>query len=181
MKKHLFLIALLLGSSGLFAQKYMGRAIQVVFEASTALEQIEPVNNEVAGIIDAATGDVVFEVLIRSFKFNKALMQEHFNENYLESDRYPRALFKGKITGLNKTGFLKNGSYAVSVNGKLTIHGVTQSINIPASVKTDNGKLHVSAIFKIKPEDFNIGIPSLVRDKVAQVVTVRVNGILNKR
>jgi polyisoprenoid-binding protein YceI len=181
MKKQLFLIALLLGNTSLFAQKYLGRAVQVVFEASTSLEQIRPVNNEVAGIIDAATGDVVFEVLIRSFKFDKALMQEHFNENYLESDLYPKAVFKGKITDLRDVNFSKDGSYTVSVSGKLTIHGLTKSISIPASIKVDKGKLHVAASFNVRPADFNIEIPALVRNKVAESVGIKINGILNRK
>lgn len=181
MKRLFILLFFILGNKAVFAQQYLGRAIRVAFEASTPLEQIDPVNNEVAGVLDASTGDVVFEVLIRSFKFDKALMQEHFNENYLESDKYPQALFKGKIGDLSKVNFSKDGSYIVSVNGKLTIHGISRPITVPASIKVDNGKLITSALFKVKPEDFNIAIPSLVSNKVAKIITITVTGILNKR
>src|ERR1700748_3042919 len=114
MKKVILLAGLFCcGNSFLFAQKYLTRTGQVTFSATTPLETINPVNNESAGILDAATGDVVFESLVKGFKFKIALMQEHFNEEYLESDKYPKATFKGKITDIANVNFAKDGSNAV--------------------------------------------------------------------
>src|SRR5690606_29851446 len=104
--------------------KYLTRSGKVTFFSSTPLEAIEAFNNEAASVMDAKTGDIVFQVPIRSFKFENALMQEHFNENYLESSKYPKAEFKGKITDINKVNFSKDGTYNVTSKGNLTIHGV---------------------------------------------------------
>src|SRR5690242_16719248 len=123
MKKIMLLLALTAIVSGANAQKYMTRTGKVTFFSSTPVENIEAVNNEAAAAVDAATGDVVFQVPIQSFKFEKSLMQEHFNENYMESDKFPKAVFKGNI-GKGAVNFAKDGNYPVTAKGKLTIHGV---------------------------------------------------------
>ncbi len=179
MRKSLVVLLLLCTAPGLlYAQKYIGRALQMTLIASTPVEDIDPVHNEVAGVLDASSGNVVFEVLIKGFKFDKALMQEHFNENYMESDRYPKAVFKGKIADPGKINFTKNGHYMIQVTGALSIHGVTKNVSIPASVNVDGENLKVQAAFKVKPEDYNIKIPALVRNKVAKEVNVALTGLL---
>ncbi len=181
MKNLLLLIGCITLSGGtLFAQKFMARAAQVTFKASSPLEKINPVNNEASGILDAASGDVVFEVPIRAFKFEKALMEEHFNENYMESERYPKATFKGKIANAGTLNFDEPGSYTVTVDGELIIHGVSRKIIVPATISIQDWGLYVEADFKIKPTDFNIKIPALVSNKVAKIAEVTVSAKMKK-
>lgn len=181
-KRTLLLLALLwMGSPALFAQKYLTRTGQVSFLASTPLENINPVNNESAAIIDAATGDIIMETLIKGFKFRVALMQEHFNEEYMESDKFPKASFRGKIADLDKVNFSKDGTYQVHVSGKLTMHGVTRDVSMPASIKVNGNDITASSVFSVKPEDYRITIPSLVKDKIAKTVQINVNALLHKK
>lgn len=182
MKKVILLAGLLCSGTGmLFAQKYLTRTGQVSFLASTPLETINPVNNEAGGILDAASGDVVFEALVKGFKFKVALMQEHFNEEYLESDKYPKATFKGKITDISKVNFAKDGQYPVHVSGKMTIHGVTHDVTMPANVKVSGADITVTSELKITPEDYKVNITSLVRNKIAKVIQINVNALMHKR
>ena len=115
-------------SSSVFAQKYMTKNGKITFNSDAPMEKIEGKNNQVKVIIDATTGDLAFQVLITSFEFKQALMQEHFNENYMESPKYPNSLFKGKITNAKDVNFTKNGKYNAVVEGDLTIHGVTKKV-----------------------------------------------------
>ncbi|KAA5534842.1 YceI family protein [Taibaiella lutea] len=181
--KKIILLALVLWASGnmLFAQKYLTRTGQISFTASTPLETINPVNNESATILDGATGDVIVETLIKGFKFKITLMQEHFNEEYMESDKFPKASFRGKITDINKVDFAKDGTYQVHVNGKLTMHGVTRDISIPANIKVTGNDITVTSTFSVAPEDYQISIPSLVRNKIAKTVQISMNALLHKR
>lgn len=181
MKKLMFIA--LIGSISFVtqAQKLMTRTGQVSFFSSTPVENIEAVNNEMASIIDIKTGDVVFVVPIKSFRFDKALMQEHFNENYMESDQYPKADFKGKITNLNEVNFSKEGTYNVKVAGKLTMHGVVQDVTIPGTIIIKNGGATAKTKFMIKPADYKIKIPSVVASKIADQIEVTVNAILSQK
>src|SRR5215210_2804803 len=111
MKKYSLILATLFLATTAFSQRYMTRTGKVTFFSSTPLENIEAINNEMACAIDSKSGDVAFQVPIKSFKFEKALMQEHFNENYLESDKYPKAEFKGKVANIGSVNFAKDGSY----------------------------------------------------------------------
>ena len=124
--------------AGLFitvdAQKYITRNGYTGFFSSTPLEDIKADNNQVACILDASTGNIVFQVLIRSFRFEKALMEEHFNENYLESEKFPKSTFEGKITNISDVDFSKNGIYNVTVNGDLSMHGVTKPVRADGTI-----------------------------------------------
>lgn len=181
MKKIVFLCLLwAFGVQVSFAQKYMTRTGQIVFDASTNLENIHAVNNESAAIVDLKTGSVVMQTLIQGFKMEKALMQEHFNEDYMESSRLPRATFKGNILNVDKVDVESKTAQTVYLKGDLTVHGVTHNITVPATVTIANGELSVKTSFKIKPADYNIAIPALVRDKIAKVVNVTVTALLKK-
>ena len=109
---------------------------------------------------------------MKGFIFRKELMQEHFNENYIESDKYPKASFTGIFTG--DFSPIKDGLYHVNVKGNLTIHNVTRPVEQPATLELINGRLSGRTDFKVKPEDYDINIPSIVRDKIAQEMTVHV-------
>jgi polyisoprenoid-binding protein YceI len=181
MKKIIFVIALITISTNLFAQKYMTRTGKVTFFSATPLENIEAFNNETSGVMNAANGEFIFQVPIQSFKFEKALMQEHFNENYMESSKYPKAEYKGTITDISSVNFKKDGAYKVNTKGKLTIHGVTKDISVPGTVTIKDKAATVNTMFKVNPKDYNISIPSLVEKKIAKEIEVTVNSILESK
>lgn len=176
MKKMCFIFMAMLCLYGLQAQNmFMTRHGQVSFFSKTTLENIDAVNNEVASALNIQTGELGFAVLVKSFHFERALMEQHFNENYMESDKLPKAIFKGKINDLSAVNFSKDGSYAVVAAGDITIHGVTQKISIPGTVIIKAGLPQVLAKFKVAPKDFSIKIPGLVADKIAETMNVSVD------
>jgi polyisoprenoid-binding protein YceI len=181
MKKLVMMMVLLGAAIGAYAQKYMTRTGKVSFFSATSLENIEAFNNEVASVLDAKTGDVVFQVPIKSFKFEKALMQEHFNENYMESDKYPKAEFKGKVTDISSVNFAKDGTYNVKTTGKLTMHGVTKDVTVPGTITVKGKDVTTNTKFKVKTADYNISIPKLVEGKIAKEIEVTVNSILSQK
>jgi hypothetical protein len=173
--KRLFLLAILLNMVLLAnAQKYMTKNGYIGFLSQTPVETIKADNNQVVGVMDVATGEMVFQALIKSFHFDRALMEEHFNENYLESDKIPKATFKGKITNLSSVDFTKNGTYDVTVDGDLTIHDVTNKISTKGTLEVVSGGLNANAKFKIVPEEYKINIPGVVRDKIDKNLEVTV-------
>jgi polyisoprenoid-binding protein YceI len=105
---------------------------------------------------------MVFQALIKSFHFDRALMEEHFNENYMESDKFPKSVFKGKISNLKNVDFSKNGTYNVTVEGDLTIHDVTNKISTQGTIEVVSGGINANSKFKIVPEDYKITIPGVV-------------------
>lgn len=175
MKKISVLIFACFFFSALHAQKFMARNGKVSLNASTPLENIDPVNNQAASVIDASTGEIIFNVLIKSFQFKVALMQEHFNENYMESDKFPKASFKGKITNISSVNFEKDGDYNVDVTGDLTIHGITKPLTTKGVIGVKNGTVSANSIFTVKPADYDIRIPRLVEGKIAKEVEVNVD------
>lgn len=181
MKKIILGMLVICGTQSLYAQKYMTRTGRISFYSATPLENIEAFNNEVAAVFDSKSGEFAFQAPIKSFKFDRALMQEHFNENYMESDKYPRAEYKGKITDIANVNFAKDGNYKVSTTGKLTIHGVTKDVTLPASVTVKGAQATINSKFSVKPPDYNISIPKLVEGKIAKSIEVTVNSILDKK
>ena len=159
---------LMICSNALFAQKYMTRTGKIV-------------NNEVANIINTKTGDIVFQVLIKSFKFEKELMHEHFNENYMESDKYPKAEFKGNITNHSEVSFAKDGNYNVKVTGKLTIHGETKDVTVPGTLTVKGNTITAKAKFSVLLKDYKIDVPSLVADKLSNEATITLESNLTQK
>jgi hypothetical protein len=177
MKRYVLIFSLLCAAlsrptSG-YSQLYSTRNGFVGFYSKTALEDIKAENNQVYAIIDAGKKNLAFQLLLKGFVFPKELMQEHFNENYVESDKYPKASFSGAYAG--DVPLNKDGVYKVTVKGTLSLHNTTKSIEIPATIEVKNGHLLGQAEFKVKPEDFNISIPGVVRDKIDKEMTVKVN------
>jgi hypothetical protein len=176
MQKQFFLILLFLVSVNGFTQKrYFTKSGNVTFSAGTSLEDIEAVTNTSSSVFDASTGQIEFAVLIKGFEFKRALMQEHFNENYMESDRFPRSVFKGRITNINEVNFQQNGTYPVTVSGSLEIHGVTKQIETKGTMKVAGEIILADADFIITVSDYNIAIPGLVKDKISKTATIKVN------
>jgi len=159
--------------------RYFTRDGMVTFFSHTAMEDIEAVNHKLTSVIDMSSGSFEFAALMKSFEFEKALMEEHFNENYVESNTYPKATFKGKIEDFDKvlTG-LKSGMADVTASGTLMIHGVEQKVSIPAKIEKIADTYKVSAVFKINPEDYGIEIPNTVRDNIAEQLEVTVDAPL---
>lgn len=159
----------------LTAQKYIARNGHVWFFSHTPVEDIEAHNNQAVSILDPATGDLEYTLLIKSFEFKKALMQEHFNENYMESDKFPKSSFKGKISNLDKIDFNKNGEYQAEVKGDLTIHGVTKPVNVNGTVIVNGKNVTSKAKFIVAPKDYDIKIPAVVEKNIAKEIDVNVD------
>ena len=127
------MVILVLFSSGFAsAQQLMTRNGYIGFFSKTPLEDIRAESNQAIAALDLSKQSLAFAVLVKGFLFKKELMQEHFNENYMESTKYPKATFQGSITDLNKVNFKNSGSYQVNVSGDLTMHGVTNKVTFPA-------------------------------------------------
>jgi hypothetical protein len=154
------------------SQNYMTKTGFIGFYSKTPLENIQGENNQVYAVLDPASHHMAFAVLLKGFIFPKELMQVHFNENYVESDKFPKATFSGTCTG--DMDLSKDGIYQVVVKGDLTLHGVTKPVETTGQIVVKNGKVTGSSAFKLKPEDFQITIPSLVREKIARDIDVKV-------
>jgi len=173
MKKIIAFFCLAVACHGVaHSQLYMTRTGFIGFYSKTSFEDIDAENHQVYAVIDAGKKNIAFAVLLKGFVFTKELMQEHFNENYVESDKYPKASFSGSYTGDAPPN--KDGLNHVMVKGNLTLHNVTRAIEEPATLEFKEGKLSGRADFTIRPEDFQISIPSIVRDKIASVIAVHV-------
>ncbi len=182
--KKLIIASLILAVSGpAFAQKYMTRTGKISFNATSpkSPEKIEAVNNEVAAILDAKTGDFVFQLPVKSFKFERDLMQQHFNENYMESDKFPKAQFKGKIANMQEVNLEKDGSYKTTVAGELTIHGVAKTVSVPGTVVVKGGNATASAKFTVHLADYKVEVPTVVADKVAKDAVIIVDAAMAKK
>jgi YceI-like domain len=158
-------------------QRYYTKAGQINFDVTSpsSPEKIEGINRSATCIIDSKTGNMQFAVLIKGFAFEKALMEEHFNENYIESSKYPKAEFKGEIKDISKVDFTKDGSYIVKVKGKLTLHGESNDVEADAKISIQGGKIKANAGFAVKLADYKVSVPGLVADKVSKVAKIDVS------
>lgn len=154
--------------------RYFTRTGQIVFFSEELLENIEATNKQVSSFIDLSTGEIVFSVPMKSFQFKKSLMQEHFNENYIESEKYPKSAFKGFINEFKNLNLQQDGTHKVKVNGSLTLHGVTKPVSADGVLTIKKGKIQANSVIYIKPEDYAIEIPLLVRNKIAKIIKVSI-------
>lgn len=181
MKKATFLFVFILFSASLAnAQKYMTKNGTIKFSSDTPMEKIKGINQQVNAALDFATGNFVFKVLIRGFEFEKALMQEHFNENYLESEKFPNSSFIGKVTNFKDVNLGKDGVYKVTVEGDLTMHGATNKVKVDGILEVKGGKILGKAIFNILLKDYNIAVPKAVVKNIAETIPIDVNVPLEK-
>lgn len=160
----------LISQSGV-AQNLTSTKSTTTFFSSALLEDITATSKKGKSAIDRNTGQIAFVVSIKSFEFAKSLMQEHFNEKYMESEKYPKANFSGTIKGWEDGKSMGSAT----AKGKLTIHGVTKEVSATGSVKFEKKKLIVIAKFMVKIEDYNVEVPSLMFQKIAEVVEVTIN------
>lgn len=170
---HSILIWLLLLQSITFDGKMSTSAGYIRFYSEAPLENIEALNHKVKAAIDLSSGDLIFIVPIKEFVFKKNLMQKHFNQQYMESDKFPEARFAGKIDDLNS--ITKEGITEHKISGELTIHGVTQTINEKAKLQYYDNYLSGSSQFKVKTTDFDIKIPRILIMNIAEEIEITVN------
>ena len=179
-KKNLVaLTALFLFASAANAQdRYYTKTGNIQFYSKSAMEDIEAKNKTATAVLDTKTGAMQFSVPMKGFEFAKALMQEHFNENYVESSKYPTATFKGSIANNSAVNYTKDGTYNVTVKGKLTLHGVTKDVEAPGTIKIDGGKVAAVSTFNLQLADYKISIPAVVKDKVSNNIKITVDAKL---
>ena len=176
----LIIIGLLSSNTG-HSQIFVTKNGNIKFYSETPMETIQANNNQVNAALNTQTGDMVFKILIKSFQFPKALMQEHFNENYLESDKFPNSIFKGKVTNLPTIDFSKEGTYDALIEGDMTLHGVTQKISEKGTFTVKPGDIiHGTSKFNVKPADYEIKIPGAVVKNIAEAIEVTVDIELSK-
>jgi polyisoprenoid-binding protein YceI len=173
MKKILVFLLFSVTISG-FSQTYFTRTGTTNFKASvTAFEPVEATNKSTTVILKTATGDLAAQLFMTAFQFRVALMQEHFNENYMDSNTHPKAVFKGKLADFNFTELSIKKEYNLS--GTLTVKGVKKEINTTARVTLEGDKIIVSSKFTVAPQDFDIDIPNIVRKKIAKNIHITLN------
>lgn len=173
MKKNILItILLLVAVNVIHAQLYFTTTGFAGFYSKTSFEDIKAENNQVYAVVDLTKKSLAFSMLLNGFVFTKELMQEHFNENYVESDKYPKATFTGAFT--DNVDVSKAGENTIHVSGTLTMHGVSKPFTTTATLSMENGVLVGKASFQLLPGDFNITIPSLVRNKIAEKIDVHI-------
>jgi len=172
--KHLclMLICILCGSSNLSAQKLATKSGVITFEASVAsFEEVKATHSNVSAILNTETGEFASLALVNGFRFKVALMEEHFNENYMESSVYPKTIVKGKIQDFD-AGLLQDQFTEYMLKGTIEMHGKTNQILVPVRIKKMDGDYVLETNFELSPADFEIEIPSVVASKIAQTVNV---------
>ena len=154
--------------------KYMTDAGNIIFYSHAPLEDITAENKEVASVIDGETGKMAVILKMTAFLFEKGLMQEHFNENYVESEIFPKATFRGSILNNEDVDYTSEGVYQVEVQGKLTIHGVTNKVSSEGTLEVHSRGILTIAKFLLNPEDYGIKIPRVVRKNIAENMEIRI-------
>jgi hypothetical protein len=185
MKKILFLSIACLTLSGTFAQtKYFTtKSGYTSFDAGTGVEDITAINKSTTTVIDPTSGAIQFSMLIKGFEFKSQLMQDHFNENYMESEKFPKSTFKGNITNIKKVNFSKDGNYPVTVKGTLELHGVKNEVETTGMIKVAGESVIATADFSILLADYKIPVPSVVGEKLSKSAKIKLNctySVLNK-
>ncbi|MEO7769201.1 MAG: YceI family protein [Ferruginibacter sp.] len=180
MKKSILFIALIAATGSLFAQKKTTTSGTINFDATTSLDQLPKAENKtVIAAIDTKNGNVGFEVPIKSFTFGNPRIQEHFNgPNWLDSEKYPTATFKGGITNLTTVNFDKDGSYDAEVAGDLTIHGITKPAKSNGKIMVNGKTVSVNTAFTIKLEDYGIDGPQIGAGKISKEPKITVSADL---
>ncbi|HEY1114451.1 MAG TPA: YceI family protein [Chitinophagaceae bacterium] len=177
LKKSITTLTLLLLASILVQaqDKFFTKSGKIEFFSNAPMEDIEAQNRTVTAVLDTKNGALQFSVLMKGFEFQKALMQEHFNENYVESHKYPKGEFKGTIVNNADINYSKPGTYPATVQGKLTIHGVTRDVLATGTVTVDGPNLLATSSFNIRLSDYNIKVPSVVKDKLSNNIKITVD------
>lgn len=169
MKK--LLIAILFAvSTQSFSQIYVGEKSKISFFSETKMENIDATNSVAKPVFNSKTGDFVIQAQQTAFVFKSSFMQEHYNENYMESEKFPYATFKGKVQ--ETIDYTKDGAYDVTMVGTLDMHGVTLPRTIKGTVTIKGGVITMDSKFDVKVADHKIKVPSLYVEKIAEVIQV---------
>lgn len=175
MKKNLFIILFFFVLQQAIGQVYYTKNGNVSLFSKSLLQDIEAENNQVISVLNIQNGDLQFSLLNDAFHFPKAKMEDDFNENYMESNKYPHSSFKGLLTNISTIDFNKEGTYPVTVKGDLTIHGVTKNITTNGSIIISKGTIAANSSFTVLVKDYDIKIPSIVSNKIAERIQIKVS------
>ena len=181
MKKIIFALTLLLSMQAIAQEKYLTKTGSIEFEASVpSFEEVAAKHNAVTALLNASNGEFATLVLVKGFRFKNALMEEHFNENYAESDQFPKATFKGILKDFSITNLNSISEY--KINGELFFHGKTKAIEaVLVTITKKESIVTMTGTFTVKASDFDIKIPKIVRNKIAEEVVVNFNFELYKK
>ena len=180
MKYILIFLIVTIGTS-LQAQKYLTKTGLTEFKASVeAFEPVEAINNSTTAILNTTNGAVAALMFIKAFKFKIALMEEHFNENYMDSGQFPKASFKGNLDQFELSK-ISDIPTLFDLNGTLTIRGIAKQISTKATIQLINNTIKVTADFIVKPTEFGIEIPSIVSNKIAETINIKLDYDLIKK
>jgi len=175
-KLFLFAISCMIAGTSLFGQEnFITKTGYIKFYSHTKIEDITAENHKVGSILNAKSGEMVFTLLMTDFEFEKKLMEEHFNENYVESEKFPKATFKGSVSNNETVDYSKPGVYNVTVEGNMTIHGVTNEVSAEGTIEVLKDGVKANSLFKLNPEDYGIEIPKVVREKIANDLEITVD------
>jgi polyisoprenoid-binding protein YceI len=175
MKKLIIAATLVVTANSTFAQLYKSieKSVHVSFFSETPMENIDAKSSVSTSIINFATDSIIVKIPIKAFVFKNSLMGEHFNENYMESEKFPYALFRGKID--TKIDATKNATHKVKAIGTATIHGVTKPCTLEGTITTKDAELNLVSSMDVNLAEYKVEIPSLVKDKIAKIIKVKVD------
>ncbi len=176
--KYLILVifaAFIFSSFNTVTQKYITKTGTIEIFSQTPVFTIEGTNRKVASILNTETGEIVVSTLVRSFKFKEALVEEHFNENYMHSEKFPKAVFKGKITNFKEIDFTKNGKNSFVIEGKLTIHGETIYIKEDGMMNIKDGNISANTEFSISLKKYKIEIEKAYKDAIKDDILLKIH------
>lgn len=169
---------LLVSGWSIAQEKMICKTGNITFEASVpAFEEVKATNTNVTVVLNSKTGEIASLALMKGFRFKVALMEEHFNENYIESDKYPKAIFKGKIENFN-AGSLTASPKNFTINGKLELHGKTVAVKTIAKMSQSGSGITLVSDFSVNASDFDISIPAVVKNKVSNKINIQVDALL---
>ena len=172
------ILFLFLFTNSLLAQQYLTKNGTASFYSYAPIEDIEAVNNKLGGVIDISNGQFAFKIAIQDFIFPNSLMQEHFNESYMESEKFPNSTFTGVISDVSTLDLSKEQS--IDVSGNFLLHGINRQMNMTTTISLKDEKLNISSQFDIVLDDFNIDIPKIMMYKIAEVINVNIEMNLQK-
>ncbi len=155
--------------------KFYTRTGKISFYSKTSVENIDATNKSAVAVLDSKTGDIQFAVLMKGFEFKKALMQEDFNSSYVESGKFPKAEFGGKITNNSEINYTADGNYSAKVKGTLTLHGQSKEIEVTGTVSVKDSKASIKSTFNIQIADYKITVPPLYKDNISSTIKITVD------
>jgi hypothetical protein len=178
LKLSLTIIFFVVGIFSLCAQRFVAENGFITFFSQAPVENIQADNRNVTSLFSADNGTIAFSVPIKEFQFEKKLMQEHFNDKYMESDRFPRSTFAGKVTGYSLTA---TGLQSVRARGKLTIHGIVKEVDIPGTLEVKNNNIIIKTKFKVLNKDYGIVIPQILWKNVSEEIEITIDMTYRKQ